>query len=99
MAEVVWTETALNALDAIADYIALDNHEAACDLIRCVFKKVELLADNPQMGNTPKELKNTAYRRLVIKPVYVYYRTDGEQVIIIHVERNERDFRKSMLSK
>ena len=27
MAEVVWAEPALNALDEIADYIALDNPE------------------------------------------------------------------------
>jgi plasmid stabilization system protein ParE len=29
MAEVIWAEPALNDLDAIADYIALDNPEAA----------------------------------------------------------------------
>jgi plasmid stabilization system protein ParE len=32
MAEVIWTEPALNDLDAIADYIALDNPEAAMAL-------------------------------------------------------------------
>jgi plasmid stabilization system protein ParE len=29
MAEVIWIDPALNALDATADYIALDNKEAA----------------------------------------------------------------------
>ena len=29
MAEVIWAEPALNDLDAIADYISLDNPEAA----------------------------------------------------------------------
>ena len=29
MAEVIWTEPALTDLDAIADYIALENPEAA----------------------------------------------------------------------
>ena len=38
MAEIVWTEPALSDLDAIADYIALDNPRA---LVRRVFLHVE----------------------------------------------------------
>ena len=34
MAEVIWAEPALNDLDAIADYIALDNPEAARQLMQ-----------------------------------------------------------------
>ena len=33
MAELIWTEPALSDLDIIADYIALDNPEAARDLV------------------------------------------------------------------
>lgn len=33
MAELIWTEPALSDLDTIADYIALDNPEAARDLV------------------------------------------------------------------
>lgn len=97
MAEIIWTEPALNALDEIGDYIAFENHDAACKLIRSVFKKVDLLQQNPELGNIPKELKNTRYRRLVIKPIYVYYRTEQDQVVIILVERAERDLELSRL--
>jgi len=92
MAEVIWTEPALNALDAIADHIALDDHDAACRLVSKVFEKVELLEKNPSLGNIPKDLRQTPYRRLVIKPIYVYYRSEGEDILVIFVERNERDF-------
>jgi plasmid stabilization system protein ParE len=37
MAEVIWTEPALNDLNAIADYIALDNPEAARRLVQKIF--------------------------------------------------------------
>ena len=37
MAKVIWTEPALSDLDAIADYIALDNPKAAHDLVQRVF--------------------------------------------------------------
>lgn len=92
MAEVIWTEPALNSLDEIADYIALDDYEAAAKFVRKVFKKVDLLVGNPNLGNIPKDLRRTPYRRLVIKPSYVYYRIAGSKVVIIFVERTERDF-------
>jgi len=92
MAEIIWTETALNFLDEIADHIALDNYDAARRLVCKVFDKVDLLEENPKLGNTPRDLSSTPYRRLVIKPVYVYYRTEGDTVVIIFVDRAERNF-------
>lgn len=99
MAEVIWTETALQALDEIADYIALDNYEAACRLVQRVFEKVDLLEEKPGLGTIARDLKGTPYRRLVVKPVYVYYRTEGGRVVIVFVDRNERDFTLSRFTR
>jgi len=99
MAGVIWTESALNALDEIGDYIALENYDAACRLVRRVFDKVDLLEENPERGGIPRELKKTRYRRLIIKPVNVYYRTEGGKAVIIFVERSERDFCLSRITK
>ena len=41
MAEVIWTEPALEDLDALAEYIALDRPEPASNLVRRVFARVE----------------------------------------------------------
>jgi len=57
MAEVVWAEPALSDLDAIADYIALDNPEAARLLVQKVFKHVSLVEAQPKLGSRPPELK------------------------------------------
>ena len=43
MVELIWTEPALSDLDAIADYIALENPEAARSLVQRVFQHVEEL--------------------------------------------------------
>ena len=99
MAEVIWTDPALTDLDAIGDYIALDNFEAARKLIRRIFEKVELLERNPSIGRISKDLRNTPYRRLVIGPVYVYYRIEDDRIIIIHVVRAERDFELSRIKE
>lgn len=92
MAKVIWTEPALNSLDEIADHIALEDYEAACRLVSKVFKKIELLTENPKLGNIPRDLRHTPYRRLVVSPVYVYYRPEGDDIVIILVDRTERDF-------
>ena len=97
MAEVIWTDPALTDLDAIGDYIALDDFEAARKLIRRIFEKVALLERNPSIGRVSNDLRNTPYRRLVIGPVYVYYRIEDDRVIIIHVVRAERDFELSRI--
>ena len=89
MAEVIWTEPALNALDEIADHIALDDDDAACRFVGNVFAKVDLLEENSKLGNKPKDLRNRPYRTLLIQPAYVYYRIEEEQVIILFVERGK----------
>mgnify|MGYP001058554358 FL=1 len=99
MAEVIWTETALQSLDEIADYIALDEYDAACRFVRKVFDKVDLLQENPGIGTAPRELNGTPYRRLVIKPVYVYYRVEGQSVVIVFVDRNERELSISRFAR
>jgi plasmid stabilization system protein ParE len=90
MAEVVWTEPALSDLDAIADYIALENPLAARQLVRRVFLHVEHLQAHPRSGSKPAELQGSRYRQIVEPPCRVFYRFDGKRVFIVHVMRAER---------
>ena len=92
MAEVIWAEPALYSLQEVTDYISLDNPDAARVLVGKVFQAIDLLERNPELGNVPSELKNTRYRRLVISPLYLYYRVDDEKNRIVFVDRTERKF-------
>ena len=98
MAEIAWSEPALSDLDAIADYIALENPAAATELVRRVFGHVEQLADHPESGSRPLELKRSRYRQIVEPPCRVFYRYDGRTVYILHVMRSERLLRKGRLT-
>ncbi len=98
MAEVIWTEPALNDLDAIADYIALDNPEAAKRLVQKVFDHVGQLAEHPNSGSKPQELKGWRYRQIVESPCRVFYRHDEARVYILFVMRGERLLRPGILS-
>ena len=90
MAEVIWSEPALADLDAIADYIALENPSAARDLIRRVFAHVDQLAEHPLSGPRLPELPGWRYRQIVEPPCRIIYRHDNGSVHIVHVLRGER---------
>ncbi len=98
MVEIVWTEPALSDLDAIADYIALDNPEAARQLVQRVFKHVELLADHPRLGPKPRELKGWRYRQIVEPPCRIFYRQEQDRVYILYVMRSERPLHPRILA-
>ena len=99
MAEVIWTEPALSDLEAIADYIAIENSEAATRFVQRVFRHVEQLEAHPRSGSRPSELSGSRYRQIVEPPCRVFYRYDGENVLILHVMRSERLLKPSRLMK
>ena len=93
MVEVIWTEPAVTDLDAIADYIALENPGAARALVARVFTHVEQLTSQPESGSRPRELgRRTRYRQIVEPPCRVFYRheTKTGRVYILFVMRGER---------
>lgn len=99
MAEIVWTEPALTDLDRIADYIALDNPPAARDLVARVFAHIEQLAEHPDSGSKPTELRGLNYRHIVETPCRIFYRQDGDTVYIVHVMRGEQRFSPKKLKR
>ena len=98
MAQIIWTEPALNDLDAIADYIAIENPAAAAELVQRVFGHVEQLEAHPESGSKPPELKRSRYRQIVEPPCRVFYRYDGDKVFVLFVMRSEQLLRKGQLA-
>ena len=97
MAQVIWTEPALSDLDAIADYIAIENPVAASEFVQRVFAHIEKLEHHPRLGPVLPELANLRYRQIVEPPCRVIYRLEGHKVLILHVSRNERLLRLAEL--
>jgi toxin ParE1/3/4 len=97
MAEVIWTEPALQELDAIADYIALDKPDAAERLVKKIFQSVEHLAQFPEMGRRIPEFRSGPYRELVVTPCRVFYRSIDKKIFVVFVMRGEREFHRDLL--
>ena len=90
MARLIWTEPALHDLEQIGDYVALDDPAAATRLIRKVFAKAELLQNFPEMCSRPHDLPNSRYRHLIVRPLRIFYRVEGDAVFIVYVIQSER---------
>ena len=98
MAEIVWSEPALADLEAIADYIALENPSAASALVQRILVHVRQLEAQPESGSRPRELgSRSRYRQIVEPPCRIFYRFDGTRVFVVHVMRTERLLRRSVL--
>lgn len=100
MARIIWTEPAVADLEAIADYIALENPVAARALVRRIMQHTRQFADHPESGSRPKELgPRSRYRQIVEPPCWVFYRYDGSRAFIVHIMRTERLLRSSALKR
>ncbi|MEP7269889.1 MAG: type II toxin-antitoxin system RelE/ParE family toxin [Acidobacteriota bacterium] len=98
MAQITWTEPALSDLEAIADYIALENPFAAAEFVQLVFAHTEQLEQHPRSGSRPPELKHLRYRQSVESPCRIFYRFDGKKAVyILHVMRFEQLLRRDRL--
>lgn len=99
MAGLIWTEPALHDLNAIAEYIALDNLDAAKRLIKNIIRAVETLEEFPESGRCPPELKGTQYREKIVGPCRIFYRQEKKKIYILYVMRVERELRKHLLEE
>lgn len=90
MAQIIWTGPALRDLQEIAEYIALDNLEAAKSVVAKIERRVTRLARFPRTGSSIPELEGSRNRQLVEPPCRVFYQIRGDEVYILHVLRFER---------
>jgi toxin ParE1/3/4 len=94
---LIWSDPALDDLDEIAAYIALDKPAAAAALVQRVMATVERLRAHPASGRRVPELPKTPYREVLVPPCRIIYRRDGGTIFIVYVFRGERQLRRERL--
>lgn len=97
MAEIIWTQPAIDNLEEIAEYIAISNPIAARQVVASVLSAVERLEIHPDSGRIPPEIENLNYREAVVNPCRVFYKLDANKLFILFVMRQERDLKKFLL--
>jgi toxin ParE1/3/4 len=96
MGKIIWADPAIQDLDAIADYIALEKPAAAHELVQKVFAAVRMLQKFPRMGSLPTELGGLPYRQLIVPPCRIFYRLEKQAVYIVHILRGEQLVRREL---
>jgi addiction module RelE/StbE family toxin len=95
---VQWTERALTQLEEIGAYIALENLDAARNLVQRVLESTDRLEAFPKSGREILEFPAFPHRELILPPCRVIYRVEGRTALILHVARTERILLRTHLS-
>jgi addiction module RelE/StbE family toxin len=83
VAQVIWSPRALERLDEISDYIALDAPNRAIDFVLSLLESTERLKDHPESGAVIRE--NEAFRHIVHEGYRIIYRVRAGLVEVVTV--------------
>jgi toxin ParE1/3/4 len=65
MVKIVWTDSAIDDLNDIGDYISKDSERYAEITIQRLFESLDLLEDNPKSGKMVPEFEDESIRELI----------------------------------
>jgi toxin ParE1/3/4 len=89
--EIIWRASALNDLQAVREFIAEDNPQAAARVLAAIRNAVDQLARHPDLGRAGR-VEGT--RELIISdtPYIVAYRTTENEVRILAIVHTARQW-------
>jgi len=93
MAEVIWSPSALDDIDAIAEYISRDSADRAALFVARLIDAADRLARFPRSGRVIPEIASDDCREFVYTPYRIMYRIEGDRVWITGVVHGARDWR------
>jgi len=82
---IIWSQLAVERIEEISDYIALDNTDAAITWVEDVFKLVENLTDYPDKGRVVPEIDTESIRELIFGNYRIVYKVEIEIISILTV--------------
>ena len=97
--KLVWTAPALEDLDELAAWFALESPTAASDLVLRALAAVERLVRFPASGRWVPELSGRVHREVIVAPLRLIYRREKSSVLIVHVTRGEQRLRRRRLKR
>ena len=80
--KVVWSPLAIEKLEAIAKFIALDKPTAAEKWVNDIFDRADLLSSQPESGRQVPELLDTSYREVIFGNYRIIYKVGNEIKIL-----------------
>lgn len=98
MKRLSFAEAAERDLDAIIDYIALDNPKAAEKVYRAIVATAERLTDFPEMGHAGR-LPDTREFIVTGLPYLIVYEVGAEAITVLAVFHGARDLARALAER
>ena len=92
MGQVIWSPSALDDVDAIAEYIARDSVDRAALFVTRLFDAADCLSTFPDSGRVIPEIGDPSCREIPVATYRIMYRLEGGDVWItgvVHGVRND----------
>ena len=90
--EVVWAESARNALDEVIEYISKDSESAARQVLDEALRSAARLDTLPERGRVVPELNDPSIREIFVFRYRLMYEVEDTRVVIVAFLHGARDF-------
>lgn len=87
---IVWSRRAVEDLESIAAYIALDSELYSASVVRTILRKARGLSDFPFRGRVVPELQNDSTREIFAYSYRIIYRVTENEITIVAVIHGKR---------
>jgi len=91
MAEIIWTEMAVEDLDSIAEYIARDSEYYAVDFVKRIILEIEKLKEFPLAGRKVPEQNDDNIREIIYHNYRLVYKFESEKIYISIISHGSYD--------
>ena len=90
--DVVWAESARDALDAVVEYIAQGSRQAAVQVLDDALDAGASLASFAERGRVVPELNDPAIREVFVHKYRLQYEVGEARVLVVAFLHGARDF-------
>jgi toxin ParE1/3/4 len=91
MAEVIWSNSAIQDLNDIGEYISKDSEKYAEITVSQLFSSTDILEDHPKAGKIVPEFEIESIRELIRGNYRIVYQlTEGQIIQILAVHHSAR---------
>ncbi|HBC86612.1 MAG TPA: type II toxin-antitoxin system RelE/ParE family toxin [Lentisphaeria bacterium] len=97
--KVHWTESAVEDLNGIKNYIAKDSEYYAINFTDRIISSVEQLSLLPEMGRKVPEADENNIREIILRPYRIIYQIQEDSINIITIIHSARDLSNPKLKK
>lgn len=92
--KIVWSPLAVEQVQDIAAYIALDKPSVAIEWAEKIFNSVNQLIEFPDSGRIVPEIKRKEIRELVLKNHRIIYKVKSKEILILVVKNYHQILKK-----